>query len=300
MVEIDIRDHRDPRAQEAQRAVGLVALGDEPALPRSAVAAELRHVAADQEGRIEPEPVEAERDHGGRRRLPVRARDGDRGAKRDELGEQLPARGESRTTSSGLSAEIAEDTITSHPSGTFSAAWPSVTAIPCARRRSTNGVRGAVGAGHLRPPPLRDERERAHAGAPDPDEPEPPACERRRRPLSAPPSAISSSATTSAASGRASARIESAIAGEPRARRRVAPSLDAEGRAPAPARGLRPRPLEVTRVLCLVLRRRVRVRDEQGRLAGGRDLPDHPPARETTRSAAASAAPKSSVNSSSP
>ena len=74
---------------ELQRPVRLVALGDEPALPRARVPAELRDLAADQEGRVEPEPVEHERDHRRGRRLAVCARDDDRGPQFDELGQQL-------------------------------------------------------------------------------------------------------------------------------------------------------------------------------------------------------------------
>ena len=92
MVELDVRDDCDPRPQEEQRAVGLVTLGDEPALPRARVAAELRDLPADQERGVEPEPLESERDHRRCRRLSVRSRDDDRRAELDELGEQL-ARG---------------------------------------------------------------------------------------------------------------------------------------------------------------------------------------------------------------
>ena len=56
------------------------------------VAPELRDLAADQIGGIEPELREDEGDHPRRRRLPVRAGDDDRAPERDELGEELRAR----------------------------------------------------------------------------------------------------------------------------------------------------------------------------------------------------------------
>ena len=92
VVEIDVRDHRDLGAKGGDRAVRFVSFDDEPAAARSRVAAELRDLAADQEGRVVAEPVEAERDHGGGRRLPMRAGDHDRALQGDELGEKLGAR----------------------------------------------------------------------------------------------------------------------------------------------------------------------------------------------------------------
>ena len=89
VVELDVRQHGDLRPQQLQRPVRLVALGDEPALPRARIPGELRDLAADQKGRIEPEPVEHERDHRRGRRLAVCAGDDDRGPQFDELGQQL-------------------------------------------------------------------------------------------------------------------------------------------------------------------------------------------------------------------
>jgi hypothetical protein len=91
VVEVDVRDDRDLRAQVLDRAVGLVALDDEPAGARARVPAELRDLAADQEGRVPPEAVEDEGDHARRRRLPVRAGNDDRVLLGDELGEELRA-----------------------------------------------------------------------------------------------------------------------------------------------------------------------------------------------------------------
>ena len=92
MVEVDVEEDRDLGPERGDRAVGLVAFDDEPARAGARVAAELRDLAADEEGRVETEPVETERDHSARRRLAVRAGDDDRAAERHELGEQIGAR----------------------------------------------------------------------------------------------------------------------------------------------------------------------------------------------------------------
>ena len=91
VVEIDVRDDRDPRVQRGNRPVGLVALDDEPALPRAGVSSELGHLAADQPGGVQSESREAEGDHRARRRLAVCAGDDDGPAERDELREELGA-----------------------------------------------------------------------------------------------------------------------------------------------------------------------------------------------------------------
>ena len=90
-------------------------------------------------------------------------------------------------------------------------------------------------------------------------------------------SAISSSATTSAASGFARASIDSAIAAS---RSGVAEQLlDLPPQVELRPRGRRrlPRPARSTGVLRLVVGGRVRIRDEQRRLARGRDLPHRAP-----------------------
>src|SRR5207302_11172844 len=78
--------------KSGDRSVRFVALDDEQAAAGTRVATELRDVPADEEGRVESEPVETESDHPARRRLAVRAGDDDRRAKRDELCEQVGAR----------------------------------------------------------------------------------------------------------------------------------------------------------------------------------------------------------------
>src|SRR5438132_5021029 len=85
MVEVDVRDDRDPRSQRRDRAIGFISFGDEPAPTGAGVAAQLWHVAADQPGGIAAEPIEAERDHPARGRLAVRPGNHDRLAQRHEL-----------------------------------------------------------------------------------------------------------------------------------------------------------------------------------------------------------------------
>ena len=92
VIELDVRHDGDLRLEEADRAVRLVALDDEPALPDARVAAELRDYPADDPGRIPAELAQDVRDHRGRRGLAVRASDDDRAASRDELGEERCAR----------------------------------------------------------------------------------------------------------------------------------------------------------------------------------------------------------------
>ena len=55
VVEVDVEDDGDPWPQRFDRAIGLVALDDEHPFAGPDVAAELRHLAADQEGRIAAE-----------------------------------------------------------------------------------------------------------------------------------------------------------------------------------------------------------------------------------------------------
>src|SRR5207245_381927 len=92
VVEVDVEEDGDLRPQRADRAVGLVAFHDEPSFPRPRVPVELRSLAADEERRIEPEPVEAEGDHRARRRLAVCSGDDDRATEGDELGEKIGPR----------------------------------------------------------------------------------------------------------------------------------------------------------------------------------------------------------------
>ena len=93
VVEIDVRGYRDLGPKHRDRPVGLVAFDDEPAAPSPGIAAELGNLAADQKRGLVAEPVEAEGDHRGGRRLAVRTRNHDRSLQRDELGEKVGPRG---------------------------------------------------------------------------------------------------------------------------------------------------------------------------------------------------------------
>jgi hypothetical protein len=92
VVEVDVEEDGDLRLQRGDRAIRLVPFDDEPTRAGPRVAAELRHFAANEEGRVEAEPVEAERNHRARRRFPVRAGDDDRAPLCDQLGEKVGAR----------------------------------------------------------------------------------------------------------------------------------------------------------------------------------------------------------------
>ena len=128
MVELDVRDDGDLRPQPLDGAVGLVALDDEPALPRAGVAAELRDLAADEPGRVEAELGSANAIIPVVVVLPCAPGDDDRTTQRDELGEEVGAR------RAGDRSGYALETTTSQPSGmTGSAA--STTSTPSSPRR---------------------------------------------------------------------------------------------------------------------------------------------------------------------
>ena len=80
MIELDVRHDGDLGLEQADRAVRLVALDDEPALPDARVPAELRDDAADDPRRVQAELAQDVRDHRGCRGLAVRAADDDRAA----------------------------------------------------------------------------------------------------------------------------------------------------------------------------------------------------------------------------
>jgi hypothetical protein len=89
---VDVGDDRDRRRDVRERAVRLVRLDDHVvALAELRVRAEGVHLPADHRRRIEPGVGEEVRGERGRRRLPVRAGDGDAVLEPHELGEHLGA-----------------------------------------------------------------------------------------------------------------------------------------------------------------------------------------------------------------
>ena len=78
VIVLDVRDDRDLRVVDDERAVALVGLDDEDlALARCRVDTEPRDVGADRERRLLPRRDEGGRRHSARRRLAVGARDGE-------------------------------------------------------------------------------------------------------------------------------------------------------------------------------------------------------------------------------
>ena len=105
--------------------------------------------AADEVAGVHPAAAQRVDEHARRRRLAVRAGDGDRRAQPGELAEQVRAvqlarraRGRAR---SGLSGGIALETTTSAPAGTLAAAWPTAGSIPAARSGAAVRRAGARG-----------------------------------------------------------------------------------------------------------------------------------------------------------
>jgi hypothetical protein len=89
---IDVRDHGDGRREAQERAVAFVRLGDEQisrAEPR--IRAERRHLAADDDGGIEPGRAQDSGDERRGGRLAVRTGDGDAVLHAHELGQHLGA-----------------------------------------------------------------------------------------------------------------------------------------------------------------------------------------------------------------
>ena len=165
--------------------------------PGAGVAAELRHLAADQERRVGSELVEDERDHRCSRRLAVRAGDHDRVLQRDQLGQQLRPR-----ASGNLAGEGRRD--------------DRLPALRRALRRVGDRDRDpggshvlevrrlvAVPTGHLRAPGLGEQRVARKPRPADADEPEPAPLKTQAQ--SAPPrSRPQRSASRRAASPRSS------------------------------------------------------------------------------------------------
>ena len=78
VIVLDVRHNGDVGTQLEEGAVALIRLGDKPAARAELrIRAEIGHLAADDDGRRHAHAVEGHADHGGRRRLAVRACDGD-------------------------------------------------------------------------------------------------------------------------------------------------------------------------------------------------------------------------------
>ncbi len=93
MIGIDVRDDRDHRRQQQERAVGFIRFGDEIlARTEARVSAGGNELAADDECGIEPGFGEHACGQRGRRRLAVRARDRDAAPEAHELAEHFRAR----------------------------------------------------------------------------------------------------------------------------------------------------------------------------------------------------------------
>ena len=166
VVELDVRDDRDLGTKREDRPVGLVALDDEPARPRSRrcrrAAGRRRRRSTPDRGRVSRE---REGDHRRRRRLAVRAADDDRRPQR-----RRARRGSRPAACPRRGACARSETTTSHPSGA------------AARRRgrprrpssvSSEDRLARVPTAHLGAPGPRDVRVGGEAGAADPDEVEP-------------------------------------------------------------------------------------------------------------------------------
>ena len=92
VIGVDVRDDGDHRLQMQERRIALVGLGDEILpLTETGVRIGTGQAPADDERRVEPALGEHARDEARRRRLPVRARNGDTVTKPHELAEHLGA-----------------------------------------------------------------------------------------------------------------------------------------------------------------------------------------------------------------
>ena len=143
MLGIDVGDDGDRPVEAEEAAVALVGLDHPPvAFAEPGVGAVAVDDPAVDHGRVEPAAVEQRGDHGGGRRLAVRAGDRDRLLHAHQLGEHLGAltRGSRRSAAasiSGLSSLIADEQTTTAASPRLSVEWPMLTGIPALRSFST-------------------------------------------------------------------------------------------------------------------------------------------------------------------
>ena len=97
MLAIDVCDHRDRRRELQKRPIAFVRFSDHVfAASEPRVAAERAQPSTDHRRRIEPGPLQHQRDHRRRRRLAVRARDRDAEFQTHQLREHLCARNDGK------------------------------------------------------------------------------------------------------------------------------------------------------------------------------------------------------------
>ena len=289
MIELDVGEHRDLGLEVQERAVGLVGLDHHPV---AAAPHGVRLLAAAGQRQLRTHGVsdrlaarrQRVRDHRGRRRLAVRARDGDHAAHRHGLGEQLPA-----VVDPGRRDDLGQRGGNRRGDDQLGTGR-GVRGVVADLRRDAGRAQlvevrglGRVAAAHLGAQRLRDQGEPAHAGAADADEVQlaPRAIGRSAgaspvEPPAAPPAPRRRSAAPRRAA-RPRARLR-AIALQPVG---IAEQLlrPARAAAPRPARSSaittrRARVRHPARVLGLVVRGRLRVRDQDRGPARGGDLED--------------------------
>ena len=258
VVEVDVRDHRDLGPERLDRAVGLVALDDEPAFPHARVR---RRAAAPRRRRARP---------GRARARAARTRPSPRSS-------SCRARPRRRSTAASRRARRAAPRASGPGSGTRSRRRPRDPPAPPARatRAPRARPRGRRRGTASRAGPSRRPRRprRARAGRR--------RSSRRRRSRSARAaypraSAISSSAIPLGGVGPRELPHRLATSAPAAPRRRAASGRPpGRGRAPVSGTTIAPPPRgEVARVLRLVVAGRERVGHEHGGRPGGGELPD--------------------------
>ena len=183
MVELDVGDDCDLRAQREEAGVALVGLRDDPR-PLSptrigALAVRAHELAADQERGVRAGRAQDVGDHPRRRRLPVRARHRDKPALGAHLGEQL-APMEDRLLALPGARQLGVVLGDRRRDDDLGVLGHRVSVVAHARREPRRpeafhvGRVGAVAPAHPRPEPVGDQREAAHSGPADGDEVQPP------------------------------------------------------------------------------------------------------------------------------
>ena len=166
MVELDVRDDRDLGRKPEHRAVRLVALDDEPALPRARVAAELRHRRADQPGRV-ASASRAARTRSSPRSFPCRA------CRATTIDAPQRARARRGTRRAAARAPPGRPTRRPPPSRAGTTGSGEISTSIAVERVEVRRL-DAIPAADLGAPGPRELRVGREPGAADPDEPEPP------------------------------------------------------------------------------------------------------------------------------